>query len=328
MGITQEQCSNFGWGNVLHPDDAERTIAAWKECVRTAGTWDIEHRFRGVDGQWHPILARGVPVKDETGKIICWAGINLDISRIKQAEEELRQTVEELARSNKDLEQFAYVASHDLQEPLRMVIGFLGLLRDRYQGKLDEKADRYITLAVDGANRMSQLIVDLLEYSRAGTRGLDLKPTSCAYALETAIVHLQSGIDEQRARITHDPLPTVVADAGQLTRLFQNLIGNALKFRRDDLPPEIHIGARRDGNCWVLSVKDNGIGIPQDQFVRIFGVFQRLHGREKYPGTGIGLAICKKILERHGGKIWVESELGLGTTLFFTIPAGEGSAHD
>ena len=245
---------------------------------------------------------------------------------IRQADELSRQS-EELARSNKDLEQFAYAASHDLQEPLRMVTGFVGLLRDRYRGKLDDKAYQYIGLAVDGAHRMSQLIMDLLAYSRVGANEIQPKPTPCEDALEDALANLQTAIAGQGAQITRDPLPAVVADATQVTQLLQNLISNAIKFRRDDVSPEIHIGARREGNDWVLSVRDNGIGIPPGQYDRIFRIFQRLNSTEKYPGTGIGLAICKKIVERHGGRIWVDSKVGEGTIFYFTLPgAGGGTA--
>ncbi|MFA6135497.1 MAG: ATP-binding protein [Phycisphaerae bacterium] len=319
VGLTQEQCSKFGWGEVLHPDDAERTISEWKECVRTGGKWDVEHRFRGVDGQWHPILARGVPVQNERGDVICWAGINLDISRMKQAEDALQQATEELDRSNKDLAQFAYVVSHDLQEPLRQVTGFMKLLQDRYKGKLDDRADEYIRHAVDGASRMSNLIMDLLAYSRVHTGGRQPSAIACQVALDRALANLGTALYESNAGVTHDPLPTLVADETQIVQLFQNLIGNALKFRREGVAPKIHVGARQQEGQWLFSVKDNGIGISPDQHDRIFVIFQRLHGHEHYPGTGIGLAICKKIVDRHRGRIWVESKVGEGTTFYFAI---------
>ena len=173
---------------------------------------------------------------------------------------------------------------------------------------------------------MSQLIQDLLAYSRVGTHGKQPKPTPCGQPLENALANLQTSISKQNAKITYDPLPVVMADAAQLTQLFQNLIGNAVKFRHDDVPPEIHVGAKRQSDQWVLWVKDNGIGIPPDQYDRIFEVFERLHGQKKYPGSGVGLAICRKIVERHGGRIWVESSVGEGTTFYFTLPDAGGSA--
>ena len=242
-----------------------------------------------------------------------------DITRIKQAELNLRATIVDLERSNKELEQFAYVASHDLQEPLRMVSSYTQLLAERYHGQLDDKADKFIHYAVDGAVRMQLLINDLLAYSRVGTKGKAPEPVDARAVVGEVLNQLKMNIEEARALITSDELPTVRGDASQLAQLFQNLIGNALKFRGAAIP-QIHIDARDNGNEWLFAVRDNGIGIEAQYAEKIFVIFQRLHAKDEYPGSGIGLAICKKIVERHGGRIWFESALGEGTTFYFTIP--------
>ena len=240
----------------------------------------------------------------------------------KRAEEVLAQQAKELARSNADLEQFAYVASHDLQEPLRMVASFTQLLAKRYGGKLDADADEFIGYAVDGVRRMQDLISDLLDYSRVGMRGKEFVPTNCEAVLQAALTNLKVALEETNALVTHDPLPTVRADGMQLCQLFQNLIGNALKFR-GPAPPRIHVSAQAADYEWRFSVRDNGSGIDPQHAERIFVIFQRLHSAAEYPGTGIGLAISKKIAERHGGRMWVESEPGKGATFFFTLPITE-----
>ncbi|MBD0386278.1 MAG: GAF domain-containing protein [Nostoc sp. C3-bin3] len=262
--------------------------------------------------------------------------IGIALSQAQLLAKESHQS-QELARSNAELEQFAYVASHDLQEPLRMVTSYLQLLERRYKNQLDANADQFINYAVDGARRMQTLINDLLNYSRVSTRGQPFMRVNCSVVLEQAIANLQIAIADSQAIVTHDPLPEVMADATQLTQVFQNLIGNAIKFCKNQ-QPLIHIGvAKPDANLdtvslnpipsadeWLFWVRDNGIGIESQYIERIFIIFQRLHGRDKYPGTGIGLAICKKIIERHGGRIWVESKPDQGSTFYFTIPDRAG----
>ncbi len=231
---------------------------------------------------------------------------------------ERKKVAAELKRSNEDLEQFAYVASHDLQEPLTIVINYLQLLQRRYQGQLDSKADEFIDFATDAASRMKALIGDLLAYAHVGSQGEVFKTTACDVVLNWAIANLQVAIEESDAKITHDALPSVMGDAVQLTQLFQNLIGNALKFRAEQLPI-VHVGANQENGAWLFSVQDNGIGLDLQFAERIFTIFQRLHTQEEYSGTGIGLAVTKKIIERHGGRIWVESEVGKGTTFYFEL---------
>ncbi len=247
-----------------------------------------------------------------------YSGIIRDVTERKKAEEKLKQTLVELERSNKDLEQFAYAASHDLQEPLRTVANFSQLLEKRYKGELDAKADQFIGFIVDGATRMQQMIDDLLAYSRVSTRAKPFQPTNCETVLDQALVNLKMAIEESDAQVTRGPLPTVMADASQMVQLFQNLLSNAIKFRKEK--PRVHINASQRGNEWFFSVQDNGIGITPEFMEHIFKMFQREHTSAEYPGTGVGLAICKKIVERHGGRIWVESEQGRGTKFNFTIP--------
>jgi PAS domain S-box-containing protein len=261
---------------------------------------------------------------DDAGTPVGIASTDRDITERKRTEEVLRKTIADMDRSNKELEQFAYVASHDLQEPLRMVASFTQLLAKRYKDKLDADANEFIGYAVDGANRMQKMINDLLSYSRVETRGKPFEAVGCTAILNQALTNLRMAIEETGAMITQDPLPTVMGDESQLVQLFQNLIDNAIKFRREEEPPRIHISAEDRGNDWFFSVKDNGIGIDPQYNERIFIIFQRLHRREEYPGTGIGLTICKKIVERHGGRVWVDSQPGNGSTFYFTIPKTGG----
>jgi signal transduction histidine kinase len=238
---------------------------------------------------------------------------------LQERSEELSQRVAELARSNAELERFAYVASHDLKEPLRMIISYTQLLARRYKGRLDADADEFIGFAVDGATRMERLIQDLLLYSRVGLRDRLYKPTDCEMIFERALSNLKAIINESDAVITHDRLPIVSGDETQLVQVFQNLVGNAIKFR-GKAAPRVHLAAQRKDAEWVFTVKDNGIGIDPQFADRIFVIFQRLHNRAEYPGNGIGLAICKKVIENHSGRIWVSSRPGKGSTFYFTLP--------
>jgi PAS domain S-box-containing protein len=277
----------------------------------------VELSARRKDGSEFPIEIMLSPLESAEGILVTMA--IRDITTRRKAEAHLLLTVKELNRSNEELGQFAYLASHDLQEPLRMVASYTQLLSKRYKGKLDSDADEFISFAVDGANRMQRLIQDLLIYSRVGTKGKDLLQTSSETALLDASANLRGAIEESGALVTHDPLPMVLADEGQLVQLFQNLIGNAIKYQNPGIPT-VHISAAANGGGkWVFSVKDNGLGIDPKYFEKIFGMFQRLHKREEFAGTGIGLAICKKIVERHGGSISVESKQGDGSTFRFAL---------
>jgi light-regulated signal transduction histidine kinase (bacteriophytochrome) len=264
-----------------------------------------------------PVEIGLAPVEGRTETLIM--ATIVDITKRKNAEAKLQYTLNELQRSNTDLEQFAYVASHDLQEPLRTITGMVQLLQKKYQGNLDARADEYIGFTVEAATRMQALINGLLEFSRVDRQGKPIEEVNMKDVVQAATKSLSKTIHEKNAIITCEDLPTVQVDSLQMARLFQNLIGNAIKFR-SERQPKIHISATALEDKWHFSVRDNGIGIEPQYFERIFVIFQRLHTRTEYPGTGIGLSLCKKIVERHGGQIWVESESGAGTTFHFTIP--------
>jgi len=262
---------------------------------------------------------------DETGLLRGFGKITRDITERRRSEEHLVKTAEDLKRSNDQLEQFAYVASHDLQEPLRMVASYTQLLAKRYQGRLDSDADEFIAFAVDGCNRMQGLIRDLLAYSRSGTDDNARREISSETALNEALTNLRGSIEESGAIVTHGSLPTITTNDTQLVQLLQNLIGNAIKYRGTAVPL-VHVSAANNGGKeWIFSVRDNGLGIAPQYFERIFVIFQRLHGRQEFNGTGIGLAICKKIVERLGGRIWVESQLEKGSTFYFSLPERSGT---
>jgi PAS domain S-box-containing protein len=321
--------------NIIHPEDRPLFLNHIKN-LQDASHEGMEFKIVSKSGQirWlahicsplymqHKFLGRRISNRDITDRKNAEEELRKYREHLEELVEqrtaELKKMADELTRSNKDLKEFAYVVSHDLKEPLQVIKGFLMLFEKRYKDKLDEKANEIIRFTVDGAKRMQELIKDLLEYSQVGTKGKEFNPADCSLILNKAISNLKVSIEESGAVVTHDTLPTVTADAIQLSRLFQNLIGNAIKFHGSEAPM-VHISTERKGDEWLFSVRDNGIGIDPKFADRIFTVFQRLHSSDEYPGTGIGLAICKKIVEHHGGRIWVESEPGKGATFYFTIP--------
>jgi len=306
-------------------------ICPLAETVRT-GTHSVEeHVHYGKGGERIFVEVSTSPIKDEQGNVVQVVHVQRNITERKIAEEKLKHYAVELERSNEELEQFAHIVSHDLQEPLIGVSGFAQLLSRKYKDKLDQEADKYISFIVSSAARMSDLIRDLLNYSRVGSRQGPLEPVDCNSMLKKALENLKVSIEESSAVIESGPLPTVLVDEVHLIQLFQNMIGNSIKYR-SGAQPRISIMAEQivrspipipppvTGRGWLFMIKDNGIGIDPKYSEQIFQIFQRLHARDKYPGTGIGLAVCKKIVEHHGGRIWVESETGNGSTFYFTIP--------
>jgi PAS domain S-box-containing protein len=304
----------------LHPDDRKRISSAKLDVSSGFIQGTVEYRFLCKDGIYRWVSDHFRVICDREGKPLVREGIIRDVDEQKLAEKTLKDYAENLKRSNEDLERFAYIASHDLQEPLRNVVSFSQLLARRYRGKLNADADEYIGYIVEGGKRMQSLVQDLLEYSRVHTKGQEFVPVNCEDVVDRVIQNLHTTIQESDTVIKSGQLPTVLADPSQITLTFQNLIGNAIKFRRNDVQPHISISAYMNNDWSTFSVADNGIGIDPAFHDRIFEIFQRLHTMDKYPGTGVGLAIVKKIIERHGGQIWVESEIGKGSTFYFTLP--------
>jgi PAS domain S-box-containing protein len=314
------------WVSHLHPEDREFSLQAVNAHLEDRVPYDVEHRLRLKNGGYQWFRERGMAIWNDAGKATRMAGSISDIAARRKAQEELKERTLELERSNHDLEQFAYIASHDLKEPLRMVSSYVGLLERRYKDSLDDDAREFIRFAVDGARRMKLLIEDLLVFSRVGTKGKELVETDSKEAAEYALLNLEVAIAEASAIIKMDPdtFPLVMGDSGQLTQLFQNLVGNAIKFSQSGQTPEVTLSVKKhsvDGRYWKFQVSDNGIGIDAAHTERIFEIFQRLHLRAEYAGTGIGLAVARKIVERHQGTIWVESKVGEGATFCFTLLA-------
>jgi PAS domain S-box-containing protein len=318
-GLSFEQMENWGWTQSIHPDDVEADVRNWRQSIETGEPFHLQHRLRRADGTywWH--LTRAHAMRDARGNISMWIGSNTDIHEQKQREEELR-------RANEDLQQFAYSASHDLQEPIRNVAVYSEIVAKRYNNLLDADGRQFLGFLTEGGRRLATLIDDLLTYARVGVIDDQMTAVDSSAALRHALSSLAQVIRESGAAVTYDPLPQVYMGASHLQQVFQNLIGNALKYRRVD-QPQIHISAVDQGAAWRFSVQDNGIGIDPQYKEKIFGVFKRLHRDQKYSGTGIGLAICQRVVERYGGRIWVESSPGQGATFFFTVPEHAPRVH-
>jgi PAS domain S-box-containing protein len=325
LGYSMDELQRMNYRRYTEDPCSRVVFEAFNHVYRTGESvdsfgWEIIRK----DGEHRYAEASAGPIENEGGEVIGFRGIVRDGTPKRRAEEKLKQRSVELARTNEELRQFASVASHDLQEPLRMVAGYTRLLAQRYSGQLDEEADQFIKYAVAGVSRMQHLIEDLLSYSRIQSHGHEFEPVQTLDTLEWALSNLESLVGEVGATVTHDVLPEVNADPTQLGQLFQNLLSNALKFS-DHKDARIHVGVERRPDEWIFNVRDNGIGLDPQYGSRIFEIFQRLHPHDEYEGTGIGLAICKRIVERHGGRIWVESMPGEGATFFFALPDSAGS---
>ncbi len=307
---------------LFYPSDEAYAFVGREKYAQIAenGTGVVETQWQRRDGTVLDILLSSSPIDlaRPHENVIFNA---LDITKLRDSERALASYMEDLQRSNEELQRFAYVASHDLQEPLRSIVSFSQLLERRYKGQLDQDADEFIAFIIEGGNRMQRLIEDLLQLSRIETKAKPLVPTDAGEVVSDALRLMETSIREAGATVSVGELPTIRADAAQLAQVVTNLVGNALKYRRPDVPPEVRISAERAGAFWRFAVRDNGIGIEKEYFDRIFIIFQRLHTRDEYEGTGIGLAVARKIVDRHGGKVWVESAPGEGSTFFFTVPA-------
>ena len=326
-GTALQDMQGWGWQNVHHPDHVERVTAHIKRCFDSGQAWEDRFPLRGKDGQYKWFLSRALPIRNAEGRVVRWFGTNTDITDQLEAEERLHLANLALKHSNEELERFTYVVSHDLQSPLGTIGSIIRLLAKRHGNAIGEDGRNMIDMLTSSVARTSKLISDLLNYCRLTAKdSRPEKPIDCNIAYSSAVMNLQNQIDETGTIITSDQLPTVRAD-DRLFRVFQNLIENAIKYR-SQRRPEINVSAQAKGQFWNIAVRDNGIGLDMKYADRIFGVFQRLHAQDKYEGSGIGLATCKKIIEGHGGRMWVESTPGEGSTFFFSAPVAEGQCVD
>jgi PAS domain S-box-containing protein len=311
-GLSLDRIMTFGWGQFAHPDDVEQSDKAWRRAIETGEPFHAENRFRRADGKYRWHLNRAHAMRDAEGEISIWVGSSTDIHERKEEEEALR-------RANNDLQQFAYAASHDLQEPIRNVAVYSELVADRYHDLLDEDGRLFLGFLKEGGRRLARLVNDLLAYTRASAEEITEGPVDSTSVLKHSLSALSEAVRESGGEVTYDPLPEVYMGEAHLQQVLQNVISNALKYRNRN-PPRIHVSAVAEGAEWRFAIKDNGIGIDPQYKEKIFGVFKRLHHDRTYGGTGIGLAICKRVVERYGGQIWVDSEPGRGSTFYFTLP--------
>src|SRR4051794_23073417 len=318
LGYDDDELATTPYIDLIHPEDQDAVRSVIELMAQGGTTTEFVCRIRRRDGTWRHILWSGQGAPEDG----CFYMVGKDITERRRLDQELENRAERLERINAELQDFAYIASHDLSEPLRMITSYLQLLQRRYQGQLDETADEFIHYAVDGAERMKLLIDDLLRYSRVGSAEVQRIPVDADDVLAGVLRSLEGAILERGATVTHEALGTASADATQLGQLLQNLIANAIKFARRDVPAEVHIERVADPREWHVVVRDNGIGIAERDAERIFKMFGRLNGREDYEGTGIGLAICRRITDRHSGRIWVESTPGSGSAFHVSIPEG------
>jgi PAS domain S-box-containing protein len=318
FGVSLAECAGLGWIEVIDPDQRPQVRAEWQQCIRQGYFWDYEYRMHSKTGEALAVLSRGVPVRDSAGRIVSWVGMHLDVTARERALEEQVKQARDIARFNTELEQLAYVSAHDLQEPLRTIASYLQLLQRRYKGRLDEEADEFIGFAVEGANRLRALLQDLMLLQNVGKGGRDRAPHSLRDLVMRAVERL--GASAANLPVVCGDLPVVICDDHEFAQLFEHLIANAIKYSRPGISPEVAITSEPSSEGHIVCVRDNGIGIEPEYLYRIFNVFQRLHPRSKYPGTGIGLAICRKIVEVHGGRIWAASTPGEGSAFYFTVP--------
>ena len=319
FGTTMTRCAGLGWTDLLVQDQRNEVLEAWKRCVERGEFWDWEYHMKGKDGGICTVLSRGVPVVSEGRR--GWIGIHLDVTEREKATAQRLEHQRDIARFNAELDQFAYVAAHDLQEPLRMIASYLQLIARRYRDALDEDGRTFISYSVEGATRLQALLQGLQLLSVVGKLPERRRPTPLSEAVSRAKEILQEQLETSGATITCGDLPVVHCDRFEVIQLFENLFDNAIRFTRDGERAQVSVNAERDARFWHITVRDDGIGIDPEYLNRIFDLFQRLNPRDKYPGTGIGLTICKKIVEVHGGRIWAESKPGAGTAIHFTLPA-------
>jgi PAS domain S-box-containing protein len=317
-GYGPETATDVSWETIMHPDDLEPWRETWKASVSSGEPYNLECRlFDRTESRWRWFVARAVAVRENDGGAVKWFGSCTDIDEQKRFQEDLQ-------RANYDLEQFAFSASHDLQEPLRSIKIYSELLSRRHGNLINEEAKTFLRFVQDGATRMEMLVRDLLSYTKASLVEYTTENVDANEVLDTTLANLAGAISEAGATVTSEELPTLSIHDLHLQQLFQNIIGNAIKYRSPDRSPAVRVSARRLNGFWTFAIADNGIGIEPQYRENIFGLFKRLHTVDEYSGTGIGLAICRRIVERYGGRIWAESEPGKGSTFRFTIPAGDG----